>query len=609
MNDSKYPNLKKSLQVLLEEARNKRKAEDDARNLKNEEDRKVIYEKLGSDLGGVMTPFIEKLKENSNLSAQELKRIIGETIKMPEVKTDGIQKALSDSFSMFSKSFKIPTPVVNYQAPSIKIPEIKVPAINMPDVMKVLIGGVDKKNPLPVLLMGLDGKPFMFSQGLGGGMSGGKADFFTIKDILATIGVVTINPDGTPTYTTSSAGGSGSSTVSLVNADGNYYNSDNPLPITGSISVSPSAQVSGAVDSVNIVQTITLPVSQVSGAEFSVVVNQIFGSTSTNLVNPDGRLKVELPTGSSSLTDTELRASAVPVSQVSGVAFSVVVNEIFGSTATNLVDPDGRLKVVLDQSIGGGTQYAEGAVGSTFTGNMTMFAEASTDSVVAVSSVNPFPTDLATRLDAINDSITTYFAAESVASTNIVAQALGIEVKQVSGFVDSVNIVSSVTQDVRQLSGAIDSMFMTGAADSFAVYEVMTTNKTVKSDGADIRAKTDDLGRQVMRNIQVRDLIATAYVSLTGGAETTLKAGVAGAFLDLIYILGANDSDGAVRVDIRAVTGGNIVTSIVVPPYGTAGVSLPVPIPQDATGNNWTADMPDISGTTVTLSALFSQEI
>jgi len=51
--------------------------------------------------------------------------------------------------------------------------------------------------------------------------------------------------------------------------------------------------------------------------------------------------------------------------------------------------------------------------------------------------------------------------------------------------------------------------------------------------------------------------------------------------------------------------------SIQVPANGTAGVSIPVPYPQSAsdTGNNWTADIPDITGTTVYLSALFSREV
>jgi hypothetical protein len=113
----------------------------------------------------------------------------------------------------------------------------------------------------------------------------------------------------------------------------------------------------------------------------------------------------------------------------------------------------------------------------------------------------------------------------------------------------------------------------------------------------------------VARPINVRGSLATAYVSLTTGTETTLLAGTAGEYRDLIYLMGANNSDAAVSVDIRDVAAGNIQTSVRIPANGTAGVSLPVPIPQSETGNNWTVDMGDITGTVVTLSALFSKEV
>ena len=75
--------------------------------------------------------------------------------------------------------------------------------------------------------------------------------------------------------------------------------------------------------------------------------------------------------------------------------------------------------------------------------------------------------------------------------------------------------------------------------------------------------------------------------------------------------MGANNSDVAVTVDLRSVTAGNVVMSLQIPANGTAGVSLAVPFPQSGsdTGNNWTVDMGDITGTTVYLSALFSKEI
>ena len=84
---------------------------------------------------------------------------------------------------------------------------------------------------------------------------------------------------------------------------------------------------------------------------------------------------------------------------------------------------------------------------------------------------------------------------------------------------------------------------------------------------------------------------------------------MAGSYLDLIYVMGANNSDAAVTVDIRAVTAGNVMMTLQIPANGTAGIACPVPLPQDETGNNWTADMADITGTSVYLTALFSREI
>lgn len=142
--------------------------------------------------------------------------------------------------------------------------------------------------------------------------------------------------------------------------------------------------------------------------------------------------------------------------------------------------------------------------------------------------------------------------------------------------------------------------------------EARTTNPTPATNGDPVRVKADDLGRQVNTPIQVRDLRATAYASVSTGAETTLLAGGgAGVFHDLIYVMGANQSDAAVIMDIRDVTAGNVVMSIEVPAKGTAGVALPVPIPQGNANNNWTIQNggSDVSNTTVDVTALFSKEV
>ena len=98
-------------------------------------------------------------------------------------------------------------------------------------------------------------------------------------------------------------------------------------------------------------------------------------------------------------------------------------------------------------------------------------------------------------------------------------------------------------------------------------------------------------------------------MSITTGTETTLLAGASGVYFDLVYAMLTNSSDAAVTVDLRSATGGGIQTSIRVPANGTAGVSLSTPIPQDTAADTWTADMPDVTGTTVTIGALFSREV
>lgn len=137
-----------------------------------------------------------------------------------------------------------------------------------------------------------------------------------------------------------------------------------------------------------------------------------------------------------------------------------------------------------------------------------------------------------------------------------------------------------------------------------------TANPTAVTDGQRVNFTADKLGRQLTRPIQVRDLIKTAYVSLTTGTEATLLTAAAGTFADLIMITATNNSSAATQLDIRAVSAGNIVHTMYLPAStGPVGWTPPVPWPQDATGNSWTVDMPDQTGTTVYVSALFSQEI
>lgn len=112
------------------------------------------------------------------------------------------------------------------------------------------------------------------------------------------------------------------------------------------------------------------------------------------------------------------------------------------------------------------------------------------------------------------------------------------------------------------------------------------------------------------RPINIRGSLATAYATSTTGEETTLLAGVASTYHDLIYVMGANSSDAAINLGLRCTVGGNVQMSLEVPANGTAGVSLPVPMPQSDVDATWTVQNvgTDVSTTTYKMSALFSKE-
>ncbi len=102
-----------------------------------------------------------------------------------------------------------------------------------------------------------------------------------------------------------------------------------------------------------------------------------------------------------------------------------------------------------------------------------------------------------------------------------------------------------------------------------------------------------------------RDLVSTAVASLTTGTETTLLAANTSKFHDMVFITGANDSDAAVTVDIRESTAKDVVFSLAIPAADRVTIPFNVPYKQNYIDSIWTADIPDITGTTVDITALF----
>ena len=146
-----------------------------------------------------------------------------------------------------------------------------------------------------------------------------------------------------------------------------------------------------------------------------------------------------------------------------------------------------------------------------------------------------------------------------------------------------------------------------------------TTNPAAVADAADVRASFDKLGRMLTVPYQIRELVSTARVVLTGGAggntETTLLASGAGAFSDLFQITAVNTSTAtlgsgtSVQLDIRSETGAGVVHSMMINDDDMRVITFNPPLPQNTAAATWTVQTPnDIStGTAIIVSATFVQ--
>ena len=296
------------------------------------------------------------------------------------------------------------------------------------------------------------------------------------------------------------------------------------------------------------------------------------------------------------------------------------------STGASVINPDGRLRVETLDSSGGATEVRQvsGSIDSVNVqqvgGNTVVVGTGYQDNALRV--VHATDATVSVKLTEQSVTLDIKQVSGSIDSVNVAQQDITLDVRQVSGSIDSVKITSTdAALDIKQVSGSVDSVYiqdaislpvyqLSGSVDSSQIKLIARqTNPSAASDGASAFASSDDLGRVLTRPIQVRDLTQTAYATFSTGTEATLISGVASTFLDLIYIMGANNSDAAVSVDIRSGTGGSVIMTLQIPANGTAGVALPVPLPQEIVAGAWTVDLPDITGTTVSVSALFTKEV
>lgn len=482
---------------------------------------KAFLASIGPSIVNALTPALNAIRSAVSQMKVDVKPEvkINPEINIPELDTSGIERSIRDALS----DFRVPTPQVNYTAPTIKFPELKWPEGNMPIEGLVSLKGVGLGNPLPVQLRDASGKPV-------------SLDFESLNVM---------------------SGGGGKSVVKI---------------------------------------------------------GGIVNSAYADYLNSDNRLRVSVESGGSGLTDTELRAAHLDVQQVSGSVDSVNLNQVGGnSVVVGTGYQDNALRVV---------HATDAIVSVRVDGSSASVAANIVDSGgVPYTTTNPLPvgdaggslTVDATNLDirdlTSSDIVTVQDITNSVKTALVDSAGVQYSGSNPVPITGSVSVSGSITSSVAVGPTAADTAddgnppIQTGGIARTANPTAVAANDVVKST-------YDDVGRQVVRQVQVRDLIQTARASVTNVTETTLLAGSASTFHDLIYIMASNNSTGATAIDIRSGTANGIVLTIDIPANSPAGVALPVPIPQDVAANAWTFQQQgDVSNTTVVVSALFSKEV
>lgn len=559
-----YNNLKKILQNAVER---KNKAKMDDRS-------KELVTTIGQDLVSALTPVLSQMAGQSTSNRGELiaefKTSLNEALKeikvdnkieVPPIDTSDLAMAVADAI----KGIKI-NPQINVSSPEVKMPNIPAPIVNIPDLMKVMgevsMPGYDYKNPLPVMMMDSTGKPFQFSMGA----SGGKGDYFTIKGFGQSAFSVPVNSDGEVKVAgTFTASAPASTYVISGNAEGLPYNYDNPFPVTVTSGASATTAVN-IVDSSAVAYSGSnpLPVAVVSGGTATTAVQNL---------NADGTYRDTFPVSGTVLVSNITASVKTALVDSTGVQYS-------GSNPVPISDAGGSITV--DGTFWQATQPVSGTVTvQDGGGSITV------DGIV---------------LQNTADSLGALEAALGTIATDTIRISDAGGAITVDGTVTASNCTGSVAHDSADSGNPVK---IGGKA--------RTANPTAVANNDRVDASFDDLGRQLMRPVQVRDLTSTAYVSKTSGStfgtETTLFAGATNTYHDLIYVLASNDSTAAIGMDIRGTTAGNILMHLEIPANGVVGISTPVPLPAGDVGASWTIDLPDVTGTNVYVSALFSKEV
>jgi hypothetical protein len=594
-----------------------------------------------------LKPTLDKIADNSRLPKDEILKAISQIkVNVSDIKVPKPNITIPPIIVP-----KIDTPIVNYTPPEVKVnvPAIDIRAlaakIQLPNEMNIKgwVGfmGYDRgllNDPLPVQIRDAKGNPVMFTGG-GAVISGGGGVAHQVK---------INNPTTNPVPVQIVSGASSTSGVNVLDSSGVAYSGSNPLPvvITSGATATSAVQnldgdgnyrgtfpVEGTVVVSDITASLKASLIDSSGVQYSgsnpVPVQLVSGGTATTAVqnlNADGDYRDTFPV-----------EGTVAVSGITGSVGATILNgEGLARDSWLISDITSSVKASLIDSTGvqysGSNPFPIKAFGNTAgdgTGNERRLLvdndgnlQVDVANGVSISGTVLVSDVTASVKSALIDSTGIQYSGSNPVPVKWISGAGATVAANISDS-SGVGYSGSNPIPITIVSGALTSTISVGATVSDAVDDgsapvkgggiARTANPTAVAGGDIVTMSMDSLGRQLTRPVQVRGLIATAYVAkVTGstfGTETTLLASGSGVYLDLIYVMGTNDSTAAIKVDLRPSTGGTVCKTIEIPAGGTAGVSLPVPYPAPFVDHTWTIDLPDVTGTNVTISALFSKEV
>lgn len=431
-----------------------RAIEDVQRTKSAQKDSSALVTAIQKELVSAIKPVMEAMVKDIGAALAKVK------IEVPEIKIPPIE----------IPAFEMP----EFKMPEIKLPTINVPApqvtvnpqaVNIPAqiINEVGLRGVGNKSPLPVIMMGTDGKPLLMPMG-GVGQGGSKSNFFTIKNILTELGNSVMDNTNNAIRTNVVAGTLSASqasgvadSVNVIQIGGNAVATDSGVTGTG---VQRVVHVTDVAMSVNVTTfTASVAVSLQTDAGQSAM-DELNDAARVNVVAADGTLTTRQVSGGADSVEINTQPISFEVRQTSGFSDSVNVVGFTASVAvvpttaagTDMTDEtNDALRVnVVAGSLSSNTQYNDGAtpdqaggigiISALFDGSSVQTASGSSYGVQQV------------QLSGFDGSLIGITA--NALDTHIKSQAAALEVIQVSGAVTSVNIVSGSTAGTQYNDGA-----------------------------------------------------------------------------------------------------------------------------------------------------------